>query len=328
MERRNVAWMFPGAMLSGLLALLFVGCSGGGSGTLSGSGSTVTVSLAAAPQNAAGSLSADAAFPADLLKKPAPTGGIDNVWITIHRVALIPGDDGSMPDPDGEWSVEDDGNPDSGLIGEDIAPVEVDLLNLPPGQFTLFLDAIDIVPAGSYGKIRLYYSDPKVHFVGAPDNTAVHGTANYHLDIHFVGGDLVIPVTTDGDAGTRIHDVTVTFVLGKDGLKINVTPSKILMRPQVFATVGMAQYVITGIADNVDKTAGTFDLATPGGETYPVQVDVDTDWFLRDASSWWSVDPADGIAALDNGAVVDVLGTFGEGGVVRADDILVTVPGG
>lgn len=313
-----------GAILTIALASLLAGCSGGVTGSVSssGSGSTVTVSLAAAPANSAGVSTASA----DPLKQPEPAGNIDNVWITIHRVALIPGDDGSLPDPEGEWSEEGNGSSGPGHVWADIAPVEVDLLHLPSGQFTRFLNAIDNVPAGTYGKIRLYYSDPKVHFVGAPDNTTVHGTANYHLDIHFVGGDLVIPVGTDPDGGTRIHDVTVTFVLGKDGLKINVNPNKILMRPQVFATVGMAQYVITGIADNVDKTLGTFDLATAGGIVHPVAYDAGTRFFFRDSVRWLPVPASTGIPGLNDTAVVDVLGNFGGGGTLLADDILITFP--
>jgi len=323
---RNV--LFP-AVLPLILAVLLAGCSGGGTAALSSSssGSTVTVSLATAPPNSAGTLSVGSAVsPADLLKKPAPAGNIDNAWITIHRVALIPGDDRSMPDPDGEWSVEDSGPMDSRHVYADIAPVEVDLLNLPPGQFTRFLNSIDNVPGGTYGKVRLYYSDPKVHFEGAPDTVTVKGTANYHLDIHFVGGGLVIPVTTDPDGGTRVHDVTVTFVLGKDGLKINVNPSKILMRPQVFATVGAVQYVMTGIADNVDKVAGIFDLATSGGESYPVEYDAGTRFFFRDSARWLPVPASTGIPGLNDTAVVDVLGNFGGGGTLLADDILITFP--
>lgn len=305
------------------------GCSGGGTATPSStaSGSTVSVSLAAAPANSAGSLSGGtAASPADLLAKPAPAGNIDNAWITVRRIALIPGDDGSKPDPDGEWSVEDAGPMDNGLVHADIAPMEVDLLNLPTDQFALFLNAIDNVPAGTYGKVRLYYTDPKVHVVGAADNTSVHGTANFHLDIHFVGGDLVIPVATDPSGGTRIHDVTVVFVLGKDGLKIVVNPNKILMRPQVFATVGTVQYEITGIADNVDKVAGTFDVATAGGVSYAVEYDTGTDFFFRDSIRSLAVPQSTGILALNDGAVVDVFGSFAESGTLLADDIMITFP--
>jgi len=312
-----------------VLALFVAGCSGGGTSTVSSSssGSTVKVSLAAAAPNSVGTLSAESmASPADLLKKPAPAGNIDNVWITIHRVALIPGDDGSKPDPDGEWVAETSGSMDSGHVSADIAPVEVDLLNLPPGQFTRFLNAIENVPAGTYGKIRLYYSDPKVHFLNAPDNTTVHGTAHYHIDIHFVGGNLVIPVALDPDGGTKVHYVTVTFVLGKDGLKINVNQNKILMRPQVFATVELVQYVITGIADNVDKVAGTFDLLTAADVSFPVEYDTGTRFYFRDSSRWFFVDPSTGIPALNDTAVVDVLGNFAGGGTLLASDILISFP--
>jgi hypothetical protein len=202
----------------------------------------------------------------------------------------------------------------------------VDLLNLPRDQAALFLNAIDNVPAGTYGKIRLFYTDPKVHFEGSPDNSAVHPTANYHLDIHFKGGDLVIPVATGREGGVIVHDVTIVFVPGKDGLKITVNPNKILMRPQVFATVGIVQFVISGVADNVDKILGTFDIATSGGRFFHAEYDTDTSWFFREGDRSVSVDGSLGIPALRDTAIVDVLGKFSAPEVLRADDILITLP--
>ena len=262
----------------------------------------------------------------DPLAKPMPPDGIDQVWITIHRVSLIPGSDGTVPDPSGETSVADSGSPEAGHVNGDISPPEeVDLLDLPVGVGAHFLNTIDNVPAGTYGKIRLYYSDPKVHFVDAVDNTATHPTANYHLDIHFKGGDLVIPVTTGSEGGVIVHDVTVYFVQGKDGLKINVNPSKILMRPQVFATVGAVQYVVSGIADNVDKTLGTFDVSTAGG-SFHVEYDDETFWSFHDSSRSIDVKSWQGISALDNTAIVDVFGLFSTSGNLLADDIHIMFP--
>jgi hypothetical protein len=319
----NRSWL----ILLGLVAFVTAGCGGGGGSSLSSSGGAVNVSLAAVPQDsAAAPLVGTTAT--DPLAKPMPPDGIDHVWITIHRVALIPGSDGTVPDPSGETSVQDSGPPEPGHVNGDISPPEeVDLLDLPVGIGARFLNTIDNVPAGTYGKIRLYYSDPKVHFVDAVDNTATHPTANYHLDIHFKGGDLVIPVATGSEGGVIVHDVTVYFVLGKDGLKINVNPNKILMRPQVFATVGTVQYVVSGIADNVDKMLSTFDIATVGGRSFHAMYDdIDTMWAFKDNETMQqvAVDNNLGIAALRDGSLVDVYGAFTGIETLFADDVVTT----
>jgi hypothetical protein len=288
----------------------------------------VNVSLAGVPQDSAAAPLVGTTA-SDPLAKPMLPDGIDNVvnaWITIHRVSLIPGSDGTVPDPSGETSVLDSGSPEPGHVNGDISPPEeVDLLDLPE-RGVRFLNAINNVPAGTYGKIRLYYSDPKVHFDNAEDNTATHPTANYHLDIHFKGGDLVIPVATGGAGDVIVYNVTVYFVQGKDGLKINVNPSKILMRPQVFAKVETVQYVVSGIADNVDKTLSTFDIATAGGRSFHVLYDIGTSWFFRDSDRSVSLFGSSGVPALDNTAFVDVFGIFSASGNLVADDIHIMFP--
>ena len=316
----NRSW----TILLGLVALVAAGCGGGGGG-LSSSGGAVNVSLAAVPQNSAATPLVGTTA-TDSLAKPMPPDGIDHVWITIHRAALIPGSDGTVPDPSGETSVLDSGSSEPGHVYGDISPPEeVDLLNLPE-RGVRFLNAINKVPAGTYGKIRLYYSDPKVHFVDAVDNTATHPTANYHLDIHFKGSDLVIPVATGGAGDVIVYNVTVYFVPGKDGLKINVNPSKILMRPQVFAKVETVQYVVSGIADNVDKTLSTFDIATAGGRSFHVLYDIGTSWFFRDRDRSVSLFGSSGVPALDNTAFVDVFGIFSASRNLVADDIHIMFP--
>jgi hypothetical protein len=314
-----------------ILSCLFLaaGCGGGGGGSsLSSTGGTVNVSLASVPQDSSvaplvGTTATDS------LANPMPPDGIDHVWITIHRVALIPGSDGTAPDPSGETSVPDSGSSEPGHVCGDISPQEeVDLLDLPE-RGVRFLNAINDVPAGTYGKIRLYYSDPKVHFVNDLDNTATHPTANYHLDIHFKGGDLVIPVTTGGAGDVIVYNVTVYFEPGKDGLKINVNPSKILMRPQVFATVGSVQYVVSGIADNVDKTLSTFDIATAGGRSFHTMFSFDnniTKWAFKDNETNQQVALDNnllGIAALRDGSFVDVYGMFTGIDTLFADNVVV-----
>ena len=308
------------------LALVLAGCSGSGSGPSSASSDTVNVSISSSsPAVAAPSSTLAPSGPS----KPVTTATIDNAWITVYRVALLssgPQDTNGGADPDGEWAVEGTGGTEPGMITTDITPREIDLLHLNAGVAARFLNAFEKVPAGTYHKIRLYYRDPKVYFHGDADNTAMHGTANFHLDIHFVGGNLVIPVATEPAGGVRIHNVSILFVLGKDGLKITVNPNKILMRPQVFARVSTAEYLLTGAADNVDKGLGTFDISTPGGRSFRVEYDSETAWFFRDPDRWVMTGDANGISALRGGATVDVIGLFDVGKVFQASTVLVTLP--
>ena len=314
-------WLIVGAVWYALVA---VSCGGVG-GAPAYSGGTVNVSLASAPQDASPAQQAGIAA-SDPLAQPSPADDIDHAWITIYRVALLPGSDGAGPDPSGEPSVEgEEGYP--GMIAGEISPaVEVDLLRLPQGQAALFLNAIDNVPAGTYKKIRLFYTNPKVHFKESSDNTAMHPTANFHLDIHFKGGSLVVPVATGSEGGVVVHDVTVFFEPGKDGLKITVNPNKILMRPQVFATVGTVQYLISGFADNVVKEASSFDLVTAGGGVFNVLYDNgNTGWGFLDngTKQQVAVDNNFGIAALRDGASVDVYGVFTGTGTLFADNVVI-----
>ena len=320
---RGTHWIGIAVMLA-FPILMLAGCGGGSSGSGTAS-NTVNVSLAASVPNAVQTLAANPA-----------ADNIDHVWVTVHRVSLIPGGNDPGPDPNGEASVLDASPPHaSGHVSADLRPPEeIDLLNLPNGGLARFLNAISNVPAGTYGKVRLYYTDPKVHFIGATDNATVHGTANFHLDIHFVGGKLVIPESTGG--GVQLHEVTIVFVLGKDGLKITVGPNNILMRPQVFATVEKVRFVLTGTVDNVDKVSSTFDLATDDLATESGRIfhiiynNLLTTWsFLEsgDAPRAVAIDnQAFAIAALNDGATASVIGTFSTGGPFLADIITITFP--
>lgn len=317
----------------GLLALAAAGCSGGGgTGTASGgasvaTGDTVRVSLASTAPSPA------SVGPAPLSlepSRPPAYQAVDNLFITIHRVALIPGDGDGECDPDGETPHEYanrrdyDDRPAGFVVSEIEPPLRVDLLHLPNGLAARLLNSFESVPAGTYGKIRIYYSDPEAWIAGQA--RPVHATANYHLDIHFKGGDLVIPVATDPDGGVRIHNVTICFVVGKDGLKVNINRDKILFRPQVFARVSRnVQYVIHGVADNVDKASGAFDLSA-GGRVFPTVYEWSTLWFFRDLARFVDVEPWRGILAFDNGTTVDVLGVFDADGLLRADAVLITFP--
>lgn len=312
---------------------LAAGCGGSGSSGPSAAGDTAIIAVAQAPSFPAGTVATAA---------PAAAGGggggaepfaanIDHVWITVQKIALVP--DGMIapgesrdPDPQGEQAVEDGGMDDAGLLSAAVVPPRtIDLLHLPPEALADILNEIKNIPAGKYGKIRLFYSDPKVHFIDALDNTEVKQTANYHIDIHFVGGGLVIPVrtSTSSDGGVVVHRVFIEFVLGKGGLKITVNPNKILMRPQVFATVKPVQMGISGEADNV--VAGSFDIATPDGRSFHA-VYGSIDWFFKTTDRFVPVSESLGIAALRDTAIVDVFGTFDSQLVLHADEVMITFP--
>lgn len=329
---------FPIFLLSAF-ALGFAACGGGGATVGKTAGSAeVRVSLASTSAPATPTVLGPASSAPDALK-PEPSPSVDNLFITIERVALIPGDDGDC-DPEGEKPFEyangrvSAGEPE-GFVGVDLDnAVRVDLLDLPNGFAARLLNVFDNVPAGEYGKIRIYYSDPEAWIGG--ESRSVHATANYHLDIHFKGGNLVIPVTTNPPA-VRIHNVTITFVLGKDGLKVNVLPNgKVLFRPQVFATVveGEVEYVVSGTAENVDKAQGTFDLRTApfDNRVFAVEYSGSTSWFFREDARFVEAGASRGIPALDNGTAVDVLGTFAGSGfddpeaVLSANAVLITFP--
>ncbi len=311
-----------------LSVILAAGCGGSGSSGPSSSGGNAVIAVAQAP-----------AFPAGvpIATEPAAAGGatpfatdIDHAWITVERIALIP--DGMIaagesrdPDPNGEEAVEDGGASGAGFVAAEVVPpTTIDLLNLPPSGLATFLNEIKNIPAGKYGKIRLYYSDPKVHFVGAADNTTMHATAHFHLDIHFVGGGMVIPVSTNPGGGVAVHNVVISFVLGKDGLKITVNPSKILMRPQVFATVSAIEMGISGVADNV--APGSFDIATADGRSFHAVYDESAAWVFRTTGRFVPVNGALGVAALRDTAFVDVFGTFDSLLVLHANEITITFP--
>ncbi len=327
--------------LKGCLSLIIIlslalaaGCGGSGSSGPSASGDTAVVSVAQAPAFPAGTVATAA---------PAAVGGgggganpfatdIDHVWITVEKIALIPEGmippgESPEPDPNGEEAVEDNGAGDAGFVSATIVPPKtIDLLNLPPETAAFFLNEIKKIPAGKYGKIRLFYSDPKVHFIGAADNTAMKATAHFHLDIHFVGGGLVIPVNTNPGGGVSVHKVTIEFVLGKDGLKITVNNNKILMRPQIFATVSAVQMGISGVADNVNKAAGSFDIATEDGRSFHAVYAVSTDWVFSTTTRFVPVSGSLGVAALRDTAFVDVFGTFDSLLVLHADEVRITFP--
>ena len=309
----------------GLLALSVVlaACGGGGTDTSSNpSGiASVNVSLAAAPAFPAGTSFTATPAAAETAANPVAPG-FDNVWVKIEKVALLPAKEGEGPDPNGEVIAAGDGPGHDGAVFSGPVDRTINLLDLPPGKkIARFLNEFDGVPADTYGKIRVYYSELWGQKVGDPERIDFHPTANSHFDVHFVNGDLVIPVAPDEDGGIRLYDVTINFV----GLKIVENKNKVLMRPQVFATVEDVQYVVSGIADNVDKTLSTFDIATFGGRSFHAMYDdVDTMWAFKDNETRQQVSIDNnllGIAALRNGSLVDVYGTFTGVDTIFADKV-------
>ena len=308
-----------------LLALsVFLAACGSGGGTSSNpSGiASVNVSLAAAPGFPAGTVFT--ASPAAVEETAKPVSPVfDNVFVNIVKVALLPADGGAGPDPNGEtMGPDDERDRGNGFVTAIVDPPRtIDLLHLPSGRkIARFLDNFVNVPAGTYGKIRVYYSD--LWGVRGADVIPFHPTANSHFDVHFVNGNLVIPVTPDPEGGIRLYDVTIHFV----GLKIVENKNKVLMRPQVFATVGDVQYVVSGIADNVDKTLGTFDVSTSGGLSFHALFDIDTKWAFKDNETLQQVAIDNnllGIAALRDGSLVDVYGIFTGIDTLSTDNVVI-----
>jgi hypothetical protein len=314
-------------ILLGLVAFLAAGCGGGGGSSLSSSGGTVQVSMASAPGFPAGtSFTASPAAVEEAAKPAYPS--FDNVFVKVWKVALLPSKEGDGPDPGGEALFLDDDSDRSGtfVAVELDSPRVINLLDLPPGRkLAMFLNKFLDVPAGTYGKIRVYYRELWGYKEGESERIDFHPTANSHFDVHFVGGDLVIPVAPDPERGIHLFEVTINFV----GLKIVENKNKVLMRPQVFATVGAVQYVISGIADNVDTTLGTFDVSTDGGPSFHTMFSFDnniTKWAFKDSETMQqvAVDNNLGIAALRDGTLVDVFGMFTGIDTLFADDVVIT----
>lgn len=310
------------AILLGSIVLMGIGCGGGGGGgSSSGTGSTVTVSLASAPAFPAGTAFWASTAAVEEAAKPV-SPGFDNVFVKIVKVALLPAKGGEAPDPDGE-AITPDGDLDrSGeLVAIDVDPPRViDLLHLPSGRkFARFLDRFVNVPAGAYGKIRVYYID--LWGVRGTDEIPFHPTANSHFDVHFAGGDLVIPEGPDPERGIRIADVTIHFV----GLKIVENKNKVLMRPQVFAVAEDVLYGVSGRAGNVGS--GEFDIVPddPGASPVHVTYGDSTVWSFEDAGEGrrvGDVGAANGTAALRGFTKVEATGIFSGDDLVAREIIL------
>lgn len=327
--------------LSSLLAICTVlaACGGGGSGTSSSPSGTasVSVSLASAPGFPADTTFAAPLATADPAAKPETTV-FDNVLVTVTKLALIPSSGPGSPNRNGEPEQQNapaeeglDGMP--GFVTATLdSPITIDLYHTPPSfETSLPLTTFDNVPAGEYSKIRVYY-DSVVGRSSNPlmDNVVFHHTANYHFDVHFVGGNLVVPEEAS-EPGFRLHSVVINVV----GLKITQAgkSGNFLMRPQVFAMVESPaglKFIVHGEAEEVNTSEGTFLIRTAPDRTVPVVYAPDTIWRYVDpffpVSAWESAGSALGDAGLRDTAIVDVIGPFSPDTVLLAEEIDVELP--
>jgi hypothetical protein len=337
---RNVMCLMTVLMIS--TALAACGSGGGSAGSTSPGVSgpaTVSVSVASAPDYPAGTtLAAATASPTGTSALAVTSPLFDHVWVRVNRIALIPVDsipfmERNKPHQDGELEEEDTAEGNNGFVTVDLEPPKtIDLLDPPSGA--KILNRFPSVPAGEYGKIRVYYDS----VVGEPtigDNVLFHPTANYHFDVHFVGGNLVVPVSSDPSGGIRFFQVTIGVV----GLKIHQAGNSgnVLLRPQVFATVESSpEYIVTGVADNVTKINydGTFDILTIGGRTIPAafsDTGTGTTWaysdnVLEDSQMVIGRGKAIAVPAFKNGAIVSSIGVFDTVGRLQASHITFTFP--
>jgi hypothetical protein len=300
---RTTAYLLFVLLISAALAACGSGGGGGTSPGVSGP-ATVNVSIASAPGFPAGATSstsspAPAAPPAD-----SPT--FEHLDVTVTKLALLPssGEEGK--------TVTDPIDP----------PVQIDLLNFSGDNGATLLNQFSAVPAGEYSKIRVYY-DTVIGRSGN-DNTLFHPTANSHFDVHFMGGNLVIPVASDPVGGIEFFSVLINVV---DGLKHHEAgqSGNVLLRPQVFATVVEApKFIVTGVADQVNHADGTFNVITAGNDDISAEYGPDTSWFYEDGRF---VGPfgISGADALRDTALVGVIGTF-ESGVLVAERVNITFP--
>lgn len=324
---RKVMYLIFTLMISVALAA----CGGGGGGTTSSGGpASASVSVASAPDGyPAETTSAVATASPAGTSDPSASTLFDHVWVTVTKVALIPSTGMESPNTqDGEHEEEGHSGGPGFVTAELPSPVVFDLLHPPTGgQVAKLLNRFPDIPAGEYSKIRVYY-DNVVGVKG--DNTVTfHQTANYHFDVHFVGGNLIVPVATNPDGGIRFYEIRIQVV----GLKIHEAGNsdKFLLRPQVFATVDTVKYLVSGVAQNVTPVDNTFNIITSGGTTLKAAYNAATDCIYSDNT----VDPVRksssagdvlGASGLKNGAIVDVIGTFSSDNVLLAKEVDITFP--
>ena len=340
--------------------LLAVGCSGGGSGTSTGSLATpvgpaaVDISFVANTSSGASTSSMPMAVTDPSYKPASDFGEIKHVYMEIVKVSLIPAKETEFDGEDMKGEMTDSGGADDSLRSPEKSgfvtlvsdtPTRIDLVRLENGKrLARILNHFDSVPAGTYNKIRVYYGRVRVVLA---DNSEVyfHPTAHSHFDIHFVSGkNLVIPATTDTtypDSWVRFFKVRLDVV----GLKIKVVVqgkswkgAKVILRPQVFAEfLPPVLYSVAGEVTRVyggnTSSRGDFDISIADGTEYVVTFyDDATSWTYSDdvlARSMWlvSVDNLIAFAALRERAIVESVGRFLTGTTdFKAKEITITFP--
>lgn len=340
--------------------LLAVGCSGGGSGTSTGSLATpvgpaaVDISFVANTSSGASTSSMPMAVTDPSYKPASDFGEIKHVYMEVVKVSLIPAKETEFDGEDMEGEMTDSRGADDSLRSPEKSgfvtlvpdtPTRIDLVRLENGKrLARILNHFDSVPAGTYNKIRVYYGRVRVVLA---DNSEVyfHPTAHSHFDIHFVDGkNLVIPATTDTtypDSWVRFFKVRLDVV----GLKIKVVVqgkswkgAKVILRPQVFAEfLPPVLYSVAGVVTRVyggnTSARGDFDISIADGTEYVVTFyDDATSWTYSDdvlARSMWlvSVDNSIAFAALRERAIVESVGRFLTGTTdFKAKEITITFP--
>ena len=325
---RKIRYLLLTLTISAALAA----CGGGGGGSSTSPGvagpATVSVSIASAPSYPAGTTFASSTSSPTIAAAPGNSTTFDNVLVTVTKLALIPSTGPELPDASGEEEKSDSSEKDgNGFVTATLAePVTIDLRHLMPDNAAMLLNQFSGVPAGEYSKIRVYYNS--VVGQNADGNTTFHPTAHYHFDVHFVGGNLVIPVAAPQD-GIRFYSVVIDVV----GLKTQVAGNSgnVLLRPQVFAkVVGVPRYIVHGIADQVNHSTGTF-VVKMVNDNVDAAYDSDTRWFYADGrlvGPFPDQPPSlgvSGVDALQDNAIVDVIGTF-QGGKLVAEEVDITFP--
>ena len=334
-----------------LFATAFAACGGGGGGTSSISPgpsgpAMLSVSVASAPSYPAGTTFAPSTLSSGT-GAPANSPDFNNVFVWVTKLALIPSNGVESPDGNGELeqgnsSAEEGRSGMPGFVTITLPdPVRIDLLNPPTGrQVAILLNKFSEspVPAGEYSKIRVYYDNVVGQKDGVVPDTMFHPTAHYHFDVHFVGGNLVIPVAAPQD-GIRFYSIVIKVV----GLKYHQAgkSGNVLLRPQVFAEFEPPiRYSVEGTAGNVEKTitivpasvSGSFDVAFGTGTPVQVTFDNNTTWAYSDnvlyRSIWKILDVPNQEAAdaFQDRAEVKVIGWFDDGGIFRGTDIMFTFP--
>ena len=273
-----------GFLLAGLLVILMIGCSGGGSGAFSsgGSGGTGTVAV----------LISDAAE------------DLDNLLISVTEVALIPS-----------------GNSRPVTVFYDPAGYEVDLLAYQDEDFLLQLAD---VPAGYYEKVRLKVRDVTAIGADSPcSGTIPIKLPSGKIDLvdrkgggFHVGANQVLAISLDVDVPKSIN----LHLAGKSGkcifrpvVFVDITELKDRKR---------CPYFLQGIVEEISHVGGTpagFTLRNDRGDFQIVfSQDPETVFFDENGLRAGSID-----SVLEENAFAGVFGQLLPDGRIEAQAVVI-----